>query len=62
MANLPLKHTLSVSKIKEFGKRGATVDRSADTITTATSVVRKTVDRFTQALLIERGNLTIIDP
>jgi hypothetical protein len=59
MGSRRLKDTLSEYLILLFKKRGAAVDQSANTITATLKVVRKTVDRKTADLLIERGQLTI---
>ena len=55
-----LKETISEYNVLLFKKRGASVDTSANTITATSKVVRKTVDRKTQKLLIARGQLTVV--
>jgi hypothetical protein len=59
MGSRRLKETLSEYNILLFKKRGASVDTSTNTITTTQAVVNKTVDRKTQALLKERGQLIV---
>jgi hypothetical protein len=54
-----LTRTLPRYVILLFKRRGAAVDDT--TITTTMDIVRKTVDRFMEKLLIDRGNLTITD-
>jgi len=59
MGSRRLKETLSEYVILLFKRRGSTVDEITNTITATQNVVNKTVDRKTQALLKERGQLIV---
>ena len=61
MATRRLTETISPYVVLLFNRRGATVDENLNTIATDTDTVRKTVDRFTERLLIKPGQLTLSD-
>ena len=59
MGSRRLKDTLPEFVILLFKRRGASVDESTNTITATQKQTRHTVDRKTQALLKERGQLIV---